>query len=120
MQDERIVAFVDKTVMRITGLSVKGLNTEQLENILIEKFGSVVRVIGVTGSHVEMDVYGIEPEYIKKNEQDVIEAVALAEGITLTELAQVEHAEKIMEVDYRTLDVPDEHYCPREQWRRPE
>lgn len=116
-QGERIVAFADKTVLLVSGLAVKGLRTDQLEEILMEKFASVVRVIGVTGDHVEMDVYGIEPEYILKNEDDIIQAVACADGITLTELAQITQAEKAVAVDYEEIETPESPYCPWEKWR---
>ena len=84
---DRIIAFADKTVFSIKGLEVKGLNTEQIEDALMKKLGTIVRVIGVTSDRIEMDVYGIEPEQILRDENDVIKAVACAEGITLTDLA---------------------------------
>ncbi len=34
---EKIIAFADKTVFSIKGLEVKGLNTEQVEDILTKK-----------------------------------------------------------------------------------
>jgi hypothetical protein len=113
---DQIIAFADKTVFSIRGLKVKGLNTEQIEDILIRKFGTMVRVIGVTSDRIEMDVYGIEPEQILRDENDVIKAVACAEGITLTDLAKVEHAEKIVDVNYDDIKTPTGPYCARERW----
>ena len=115
---EKIIAFADKTVFSIKGLEVKGLNTEQLEDILTKKLGTLVRVIGVTSSRIEMDVYGIAPEQIKRDENDVIKAVACAEGITLTDLAQIESNERIVEVDLNSIGAADAPYCARERWRR--
>lgn len=115
---EKIIAFADKTVFSIKGLEVKGLNTEQLEDILTKKLGTMVRVIGVTSSRIEMDVYGIAPEQIKRDENDVIKAVACAEGITLTDLAQIESNERIVEVDLNSIGEADAPYCARERWRR--
>lgn len=115
---EKIIAFADKTVFSIKGLEVKGLNTEQLEDILTKKLGTLVRVIGVTSSRIEMDVYGIAPEQIKRDENDVIKAVACAEGITLTDLAQIESSERIVEVDLNSIGEADAPYCARERWRR--
>ncbi|HIS98081.1 MAG TPA: hypothetical protein IAD42_08905 [Candidatus Scatomorpha pullistercoris] len=115
---EKIIAFADKTVFSIKGLEVKGLNTEQLEDILTKKLGTLVRVIGVTSSRIEMDVYGIAPEQIKRDENDVIKAVACAEGITLTDLAQIESNERIVEVDLNSIGEADAPYCARERWRR--
>ena len=115
---EKIIAFADKTVFSIKGLEVKGLNTEQLEDILTKKLGTLVRVIGVTSSRIEMDVYGIAPEQIKRDENDVIKAVACAEGITLTDLSQIESNERIVEVDLNSIGEADAPYCARERWRR--
>ena len=66
---DRIIAFADKTVFSIKGLEVKGLNTEQIEDALMKKLGTIVRVIGVTSDRIEMDVYGIEPEQILRDER---------------------------------------------------
>lgn len=115
---EKIIAFADKTVFSIKGLKVKGLNTEKIENILMKKFGTLVRVIGVTGERIEMDVYGIEPEQILRDQNDLIKAVACAEGVTLTDLAQVEGAEKIVEVNYDDVETTSGPYCARERWSR--
>ena len=115
---EKIIAFADKTVFSIKGLEVTGLNTEQLEDILTKKLGTMVRVIGVTSSRIEMDVYGIAPEQIKRDENDVIKAVACAEGITLTDLAQIESNERIVEVDLNSIGEADAPYCARERWIR--
>ncbi|WP_300692936.1 hypothetical protein [uncultured Oscillibacter sp.] len=117
-ESSKIIAFADKTVFSITGLSVKGLNTEQIEGILSKKMGAIVRVIGVTSQRIEMDVYGIDPSQILRDENDVIKAVACAEGISLTDLAQVEQAERIVDVDYNEVTVPDGPYCARERWRK--
>ena len=113
---DRIIAFADKTVFSIKGLEVKGLNTEQIEDALMKKLGTIVRVIGVTSDRIEMDVYGIEPEQILRDENDVIKAVACAEGITLTDLAKVEKAEKIVEVDHHHSVTATAPYCARERW----
>lgn len=116
---DKIIAFADKTVFSISGLAIKGLNTEQIEDLLIEKFGTIVRVIGVTSDRIEMDVYGIEPEQIQRDENDVIRAVACAEGVTLTDLAQVEKIEKIVEVNYNDVAPANGPYCARERWSKP-
>ena len=64
MEDSKIIVQVDKTVVKITGIDVKGLNIQQLEEIIKDKLKSVVRIIGVTGSSLEMDVYGIEEDAV--------------------------------------------------------
>ena len=72
MGQEYIIAHADKLVMKISGLRVKGLNTKQLEQILMEKLHTLVRVIGVTGEDIEMDVYNIEPDQIQRNAKGLI------------------------------------------------
>ena len=76
----------------------------------------MVRVIGVTSSRIEMDVYGISPEQIRRDENDVIKAVACAEGISLTDLAQIESSERIVEVDFNDISTETAPYCARERW----
>ena len=64
--DNKVIVQVDKTVVKITGVDVKGLNIQELESLLKDKLKSMVRIIGVTGSSLEMDVYGIEERYKAK------------------------------------------------------
>ena len=80
MNHEYIIAHADKSVLKISGLEVKGLNTRQLEEILAEKLHTFVRVIGVTGDNIEMDVYNIDPEQVRRNEKGLIESIVLTEG----------------------------------------
>lgn len=67
MSQEYIIAYADKSVLKISGLSVKGMSTTQVEKILQDKLKAIVRVIGVTGESIEMDVYDAEPDQIRKN-----------------------------------------------------
>lgn len=116
MSNEFIIAHADKLVLKIRGLQVKGLNTVELEKILADKLKSFVRVIGVTGENIEMDVYGVDPDYILKNEEGIIESIALAEGINLTDLTKMSCSEKIVQVDFK--DIPDNPIseCKMERW----
>ncbi|MEA4892332.1 MAG: hypothetical protein VB085_07190 [Peptococcaceae bacterium] len=118
MEHQYIIAHADKTVLKISGLQVKGLNTRELEQILSDKIHSLVRVIGVTGDSVEMDIYEAEPEQIRKDAQGVIRAVALAEGITATELTQMVCSEKILEVDYNLIPDQPVSGCAKEKWMK--
>jgi len=118
MEHEYIIAHADKSVLKISGLEVKGLNTKQLEEILEKKLHTFVRVIGVTGENIEMDVYDIEPEQIRKNAEGIIKSMVLTEGITTTDLTKLSCSEKIVEVDYNS--IPDEPLsaCARERWMK--
>ena len=112
MEHEYIIAHADKSVLKISGLEVKGLNTKQLEQILGEKLHTFVRVIGVTGDNIEMDVQ------VRKNEKGLIESIVLTEGITVTELTKLSCSEKIVDVKYD--EIPDEPIsaCAMERWMK--
>ena len=56
MEHQYIIAHADKSVLKISGLTVKGLNTLQIEELLAAKLKTAVRVIGVTGESIEMDL----------------------------------------------------------------
>lgn len=113
---ERIIAMADKTVLRISGLSVKGLNTQDIEDMLSEKLSAVTRVIGVSGEKIEMDLYGIDPQVISRDEDGIIKAVACIEGIELTELAMIEANERIIDVDIDKLPDFSGKFCSKDKW----
>ena len=52
MEHEYIIVHADKTVLKISGLKIKGMNTKQLEDLLSERLHTYARVIGVTGDSV--------------------------------------------------------------------
>lgn len=115
MLENKVIVQVDKTVVKITGLEIKGLNIQQLEKIIHEKLKSVVRIIGVTGNSIQMDVYGIEEDDILKEENGIIKAIALADGITVSDLVKIDSVEKIKSVHID--NIPDyNHGCRGERW----
>ena len=118
MDHEYIIAHADKSVMKISGLKVKGLNTKQLEEILSEKLHTFVRVIGVTGDNIEMDVYNIEPEQVRRNEKGLIESLVLTEGITVTDLTKMTCSDKIVEVNYDEIPAEPISACAMERWMK--
>ena len=115
--DSSIIVYSDKTVIKVHGLNVRGLNTRELEKVLMERFHSIVRVIGVTGSSIDMDVYGIDPEMIKKDEQGLVQTISTTEGVTPTEVARLAVAERIVDVDFDKIpDMQGKDYCARQRW----
>ena len=116
MDDSKVIVQVDKTVVKITGIDVKGLNIQELEALIKDKLKSVVRIIGVTGSSLEMDVYGIEEEDILREGDGLIKAVYLADGITLTDLAQISSVSKIKTVNIDDVPAYAEGQCMKERW----
>jgi hypothetical protein len=116
MQSEYVIAQADKTVLRISGLSVKGMNTHKLEQVLEGRLKSRVRVIGVTGDAVEMDIYGLAPEQIQEDEKGIIQALALADGITVTDLAKICDNRKIVDVGFDEIPAEPTSMCHRERW----
>nr|WP_072514996.1 hypothetical protein [Ndongobacter massiliensis] len=111
-----IYVNVDKTVVRITGISVKGLNINQLEALLQEKLKSMVRIIGVTGDSLEMDLYGVEEESILRNAEGLVHAISLADGITITDLTELSHVEKIKSVDIDHIPAYEPNGCQGMRW----
>jgi hypothetical protein len=118
MDLEYIIAHVDKSVLKISGLQVKGLNTQKLEQILKEKIQTLVRVIGVTGEEIQMDVYDIEPDQVQRNANGLIEAISLVEGITATEVTKISCSEKIVEVDFDRIPDRSMCGCAMERWMK--
>lgn len=116
MDDNRVIVQVDKTVVKVTGIEVKGLNICQLEKILKDRLKSLVRIIGVTGSSLEMDVYGIEENAVLKDDEGIIKAIAIADGITISDIAKVSSVEKIKTVDFDNLPEYHEGMCMKERW----
>lgn len=108
ISQEFIIAAADKSILKISGIHVRGLNTQDLERRLSERLHTLVRVIGVTGEQIEMDVYGIDPAQIRKDEKAVIQAISLVEGISAEDLCQISVSEKIIDVNID--DVPDKPY----------
>jgi hypothetical protein len=77
-----------------------------------------VRIIGVTGEQIEMDVYDIEPEQIERNSEGLIKIISLAEGITTTEVTKLSCSEKIVEVGFNQIPVQPVSGCAKERWMK--
>ena len=116
MEDTHIYVQVDKTVVRITGLSVQNLNIQQLEEILQQKLKTMLRIIGVTGSTLEMDVYGLDEADILRNAQGVIQAISIADGIHVSDVTQLASVRKIHSVDFDHIPEHKEGECMSERW----
>jgi hypothetical protein len=116
MSEEFIIAYADKSVLKISGLNIKGMSTTEVEDLLSDKLKAFVRVIGVTGSSIEMDVYDIDPEQVRKNADGVIDTIALAEGISVSDVTSLSCSDRIVPVDFN--NIPDEPIsdCPMERW----
>ena len=113
---DKVIIYVDKTLLRVTGVEVKGLRPIDLERVLTERLGSSVRVIGVSGDSIDMDVYGLEPEALRRDADGIITAVAAIPGVRATELARIESAERIQEVDVERLPGRARPGCRAERW----
>ncbi|WP_313344168.1 hypothetical protein [Sedimentibacter sp.] len=115
-EDIKVIVQVDKTVVKITGLQVKGLNIQQLEEILKNKLKSLIRIIGVSGTSIDMDIYGIEEEDILREETGLIRAIALADGITISDITSLSTVKKIQSVDIDSIPEYTENGCKGERW----
>ena len=118
MADNNVIVYADKTVLKISGLKISGLDTRSIEKKLRERLGAVVRVIGVTGSEIDMDVYGIEPEQIIQDENGIISAVSTAEGIEVTDVVKLAQMERIVPVEWNRITSWEGQYCQAERWNR--
>ncbi|WP_425058331.1 hypothetical protein SCACP_29800 [Sporomusa carbonis] len=114
---DRIIAYVDKTVVKITGLQIDRINLTEIEKKIISILNRPVRVIGVSGEGLEFDVYEFPPEQVFRNEHNIIEAIA-NEGIKGTEVAKIVKAEHVPEIEFEELilDSGEEFGCPSERW----
>lgn len=118
--NERVVVYADKTVLRITGIEVRGLRPQDLEKALADRLQTTVRVIGVTGDSLDVDVYGLEPDAILRDEAGTIAAVSMTPGITAGEVARIASAEKAVDVDAKNLPADEWTHCRAERWRSPD
>lgn len=114
--DNQVIVYVDKTYVRITGLQVKGLKPFELEHKLNSMLQRPVRVIGVTGSEIEMDIYGMEAEAIYKDEKGIVKAISTVEGITAADVIKIAQAEKSVEVSVDNFPKDNYSGCARERW----
>ncbi|MCY6484126.1 hypothetical protein OW763_07135 [Clostridium aestuarii] len=114
--DTYVIANIDKTVVKIKGLKIKGIKPFEIEKRLTEIIGRHLRVIGVTGNSIDMDVYGLEPEAILKNEEGIIKTISIVEGITASEVTKIDSAEKALEVDIEDIPKGTNYGCARERW----
>ena len=114
-----VIAYLDKTVIRITGLKVAGLRPHDLEQKLHSHVGRPVRVIGVTGESIEMDVYGLAPEALLIDKRGIIKAVSAVPGIRPTDLVRMRSTEKAVAVGLDHIQPGTPRSCAREQWFAP-
>lgn len=115
-ENTRILVQVDKTVIKVTGLSVQGLNISELEEKLQERLKSMVRIIGVSGDCLEMDVYGVEEEDILRDEDGIIRTITLARGIRVSDVTAMEHVKKIRSVPFDQIPAYHPGDCRAERW----
>ena len=115
-ENTRILVQVDKTVIKITGLSVHGLNIGELEGLLQEKLKSMVRIIGVSGDRIEMDVYGLEEKDILRDQDGIIRTVSLARGIQVSDITAMEQVQKIRTVPFDQIPIYTPGECRAERW----
>jgi hypothetical protein len=116
---ERIIVLADKTILRVAGLDVRGLKPTDLEKALSDRLDTPVRVIGVTGESIEVDVYGMEPEAVLADETGAISAISAVEGITASEVTHIASARRAVDVDLDSLPRPmPSAGCRAERWHR--
>jgi hypothetical protein len=120
--DEKVIVYSDKSMLKITGIKVKGLRPPELEAKLQEVFKRPVRLIGVTGDKVEMDVYGLDGEALLQKADGVVKAISFVEGITASNVVEIASSERSIEVDIEQARrrAQEPVVCGRERWLKPE
>ena len=113
----RVIAYLDKTVVRITGVSVHGLDPRQLETAMGRAVGRQVRVIGVTGDAIDMDVYGLTPEAVLRDSDGIVTAVAAVEGIRAKEVVEIDANDATVRVNVADIPKGQLKSCVRERWQ---
>jgi hypothetical protein len=116
MVDNKVVVFVDKTYVRITGLQVKGLRPFELEQTLKNTLQRSIRVIGVTGNSIEMDIYGMSPETVYKDEEGIVKSISTVSGITAADVIKIAEAERTVEVSIEKFPRDQYSGCAKERW----
>ena len=111
-----IVAYVDKTIVKITGINVHGMKPNELEKKVAENIGCPVRVIGVSSDSIQMDVYGLSPEAIMRNEQGIIKTISLVPGLTAMDVAHIVDAKKALQISSEELLQRRRTSCPKQNW----
>jgi hypothetical protein len=113
---DRVIAYVDKTVLRITGVRVKGLNPLALEKAVTDAIGRPVRVIGVTGESIDMDVYGLPDTAVSRDRNGLVKAIAAVEGIRAEDVIAIETSARARDVALADIPTGPPEGCVRELW----
>ena len=116
MENNIIIAHADKTILKISGIKVKGFKPYELEAQLGKRLDTLVRIIGVTGESIEMDIYNLEPEQILKDEEGIVKAVSTIEGVNATEVIRIEKTEKAIPIDISNIKQKKKDGCSMERW----
>ncbi len=117
--NERTIVYADKTILKITGLKIHGLKPVELEQAVAEQLGSPARLIGVTGESLEIDVYGLPPESVLRDEKGLIRTVSMVEGIAAGDVETMAAAHRAVEIDAGHIP-PHTGGCAGERWKKPE
>lgn len=114
--DNRVIVMVDKTIVKIRGVKVKGLRPFELEQTLKNLIGRPVRVIGITAESIDMDIYGLEPDAVYKDEAGIIKAISTVDGITAKDVIKIASAEKSVDISIEKIPKGPYNGCARERW----
>ncbi|MBD3346397.1 MAG: hypothetical protein GF401_15195 [Chitinivibrionales bacterium] len=113
----KIICYADKCMLKIEGLSVKGLRPVELEKSLSQKLNTVVRVIGVTGDRLDMDIYGMKESDIERNSEGIVVAVAAAEGITIADVKKITLNDGCINININEVAPVNVPGCAGQRWR---
>lgn len=115
---EKVIVYTDKTMLKITGIRVKGLRAPELEESLQQIFHRPVRLIGVTGNQIEMDIYGLDNEAALNKADGVVQAISFVEGITADNIIEISCSGRSVELNVEEIRrlTASSGQCGRESW----
>jgi len=115
---EIVIVYTDKTMLKITGIRVKGLRAPELEERLQQIFHRPVRLIGVTGNQIEMDIYDLDNEAALNKADGVVQAISFVEGITADNIIEISCSGRSVELNVEEIRrlAASSGQCGRESW----
>ena len=118
-ENSKVIVYADKNMISISGISVKGLNTTQIEEMLTESIGQNTRIIGVTTENIEMDIYGAADYKLEDIAGKLLKVISLTDEITCSDIVSIASNGKLLEVDYKNIPSAEVGGgCVGERWIR--
>lgn len=116
-KEDKVIVYVDKTMLSISGIDIKGLNTYEVESLLKENLGQEARIIGVTSTNLQFDIYGASEVSLSEIAGSIVKVISMSEGITCSDIVEISDNDKVVEIEYN--EIPHDEKikgCIGERW----